>query len=249
MMGETVKIKNIRKKGKGTVRNLNVQNNSTFVSGNGIVTHNCDNLSAHFMQALRGFMEEFSSNCRFILTANFRNRIIDPIQSRCTTVEFGFDDASEEKQALADMFKRTVSILEHEGVKYEKKPLVKVLQKYFPDFRKTLNELERYASSHDTIDSGVLDNIKDAKVEDLIGLLKDKDFTGMRQWVAENKNTDLNNLLRRIYDNLYDFLDSGSIPDAVLIINDTQVELNHVADKEICVVAGLTKLMLECSFK
>ena len=223
----------------------------SIVDGGGkkiVILDEADNLSAHFMSALRGFLEEFASNCRFILTANFQNKIIEPIQSRTTLVTFDYENKEQEKAAIASMYHRIAEILEKEGVSYEKKPLARLIQKFFPDFRKTLNTIEKFSASG-KIDSSVLDQVKDANIEKLISLLKDQNFTEMRKWVAENSNTDEVVMIRRIYDNLYNFLEKESIPEAVLILNSIQNELPFVADREICLVAGLTRLMLDCSFK
>lgn len=212
-----------------------------------VILDEADNLSGQFMQALRAFMEEFSSNCRFILTANYMNKIIEPIQSRCTPIEFDYDE--EEKKTLKKQFiKRLMEILENEGVEYEKKPLAVIANKFFPDFRRTLNELERYASSG-VIDSGVINAVKDVKIESLVSHLKQNDFTNMRAWVAENQSQDPSAILRKVYDNMYDFVADNDIPDAVLIINDGQYEMSFVADKEICMVATLTKLMYQVEWK
>lgn len=212
-----------------------------------VILDEADNLSGQFMQALRAFMEEFSSNCRFILTANFRDKIIEPIQSRCTLVDFDFEN-EEKAQLKKDFYARVSEILEQEGVEYETKPLAVIVKKFFPDFRRTLNELERYASLG-KIDSGVINAVKDAKIESLVSHLKENEFTGMRKWVSENQSTDPVAILRKVYDHLYDFVKDSDIPSAVLIINDGQYEMSFVADKEICLVAILTKLMYECEFE
>lgn len=213
-----------------------------------VILDESDNLSSHFMSALRGFIEEFANNCRFILTANFANKIIEPIQSRSTILQFDYESDEERKAAIASMYKNVSSILDQEGISYEKKPLARVIQKFFPDFRKTLNTIEKYAATG-SIDSSVLDSIRDANVETLVGHLKDQNFTEMRNWIAQNSNTDEIALIRRIYDNAYEFLERESIPEAVLILNAAQNEIPIVADREICLVANLTRLMLDCNFR
>lgn len=211
-----------------------------------VILDESDRLGDPFQQGLRSFIEEFSSNCRFVLTANFGNKIIEPIHSRCTEFDFSFNNEKEEQKAMADFFYSVSSILEKEGVEYEKKPLLYVIKKFFPDFRKTINEIEKY-SRVGKIDSGILSQVKDVQVDGLMKHLKEQNYTEMRKWVSDNASTDFISLIRRLYDSLYDVLDRGSIPEATIILHDGQMELQNAADKEIAMVATLTKLMMECS--
>lgn len=191
--------------------------------------------------ALRGFIEEFSNNCRFILTCNFKNRIIEPLHSRCSVYDFAIPNA--EKPAIAGgIFKRVTSILDTEGVKYDQKVVAELVQKYFPDFRRILNECQRYSVSG-SIDSGILSNLGDENVKGLISHLKNKDFKSMRKWVADNMDTEPHAIFRKIYDNMSEYLKPNSIPQVVLILADYQYKNAFVADHELNVVACMTEIM------
>ena len=197
--------------------------------------------------ALRGFIEEFSANCRFILTCNFKNRIIEPLHSRCSVVEFAIPKG--EKQAMAaGMMERLGKILTEEGVSYEEPVLAELIMKYFPDFRRTINELQRYGVSGQ-IDSGILINVNDVSVGNLMNHLKVKDFRKMRQWVADNIDIEPAAMFRKIYDSSNDYIKPQSIPQLILILADYQYKDSFVADHELNMVACLTEIMAGVEFK
>lgn len=197
--------------------------------------------------ALRGFIEEFADNCRFILTCNFKNRVIEPLHSRCTPIDFRIPQ--KEKPALAMQFmKRAETVLQNEGIEYDKKVVVQLVSKYFPDFRRTLNELQRY-SANGKIDVGILQTLADVQVKDLIKCMKTKEFSGVRKWVVENLDNDQTRIFRAIYDSLYETLESGSIPQAILILADYQYKGAFATDQEINITACVVQLMMECKFK
>ena len=197
--------------------------------------------------ALRGFIEEFSANCRFILTCNFKNRIIEPLHSRCSVVEFAIPKDEKEEMAMQFM-QRLQHILGIENVQYENEVLAELIMKYFPDFRRTINELQRYGLSG-TIDSGILINVNDISVNDLMNHLKIKDFRKMRQWVANNIDIEPAAMFRKIYDNATEYVDPQSIPQLVLILADYQYKDSFVADHELNMVACLTEIMAGVQFK
>jgi len=197
--------------------------------------------------ALRGFMEEFSKNCRFVLTCNYKNRIIEPLHSRCTVVEFKIP--VKEKPPLAlKILGRVQDILNKEGVKFDQEILVKLIMKHFPDIRRILNELQRY-SVGGVIDVGILSESGEVGITTLMSHLKEKDFTSVRKWVAENIHNDQTIIFRKIYDSMYDRMTPQSIPGAVLVLADYQYKAAFVADPEINLTACLTTLMMECDFK
>jgi DNA polymerase III delta prime subunit len=191
--------------------------------------------------ALRGFIEEFSNNCRFILTCNFKNRIIEPLHSRCSVYEFAIPNQEKPKVATG-IFNRASQILDQEGVSYDKQVLLQVVQRYFPDVRRILNELQRWAASG-TIDAGILVNLSDENVKSLMTHLKEKNFKSMRQWVVNNMDTEPHAIFRKIYDNMTDNIAPASVPQAVLILADYQYKNAFVADHELNVVACMTELM------
>ena len=197
--------------------------------------------------ALRGFIEEFSANCRFILTCNFKNRIIEPLHSRCTTIEFNIPKKEAERLASV-MMARLILILDDEGIEYEHPVLAELIMKHMPDWRKVLNELQRYSVSG-TIDAGILVNVSDENLKTLVTHLKGKEFSDMRKWVVNNLDNDPVKIFRKIYDNMYDSLQPETIPHAVLIIADYQYKSAFVADQEINLVACLTELMSQVKFK
>ena len=197
--------------------------------------------------ALRGFIEEFSENCRFILTCNFKNRIIEPLHSRCTTINFTVP--KKEKPNLASQFMdRVKHILDTEGVSYEEKVVVEVIMKHFPDFRRIINELQRYSVSGG-IDVGILTQIGEIHIKDLVSYMKNKDFTNARKWAVENLDNSPSELFRKVYDGLYEHTTSSSIPQAVLILAEYQYKSAFVADQEINLVACIVELMMGCEFK
>jgi len=197
--------------------------------------------------ALRGFVEEFHKNCRFILTCNFKNRIIEPLHSRFSNIEFRINNKDKPKLA-SQLMDRAVYILKEQNIEYEDKALVGLITKHFPDFRKLINELQRYSVSG-AIDAGVLVNISDENLKSLTGHLKAKEFSNMRKWVVNNLDNDPVKIFRKIYDSLNTSLQPETIPHAILIIADYQYKSAFVADQEINLVACLTELMSQVKFK
>lgn len=197
--------------------------------------------------ALRGFIEEFSKNCRFILTCNFKNRIIEPLHSRCTEVNFTIP--KKDKERLASVFMaRLMDILNKEGIKFEQPVLAELIIKYFPDFRRTINELQRYSTSG-KIDSGILVNVGDVSINELVNTLKLKDFRKMRSWVANNIDIEPTVVYRKLYDNMNEFVEASSIPQLVLILAEYQYKNGFVADHELNTVACMTEVMAGVKFK
>ena len=197
--------------------------------------------------ALRGFIEEFSANCRFILTCNFKNRIIEPLHSRCSVIEFSIP--RKERDALAGQFMQMVQqILSVESINSDPEVLAELIIKYFPDFRRTLNELQRY-SNFGKIDSGILVNATDVSLDSLMNHLKIKDFRKMRQWVADNIDVEPASMFRKIYDSMNDYVEPASIPQLVLILADYQYKNSFVADHELNMVACMTEVMAGVKFK
>jgi len=197
--------------------------------------------------ALRGFIEEFSANCRFILTCNFKNRIIEPLHSRTSVIEFAMP--KKEKEALAGLFmQRVQQILAAESINSEPAVIAELIMKYFPDFRRTLNELQRY-SNFGKIDSGILVNANDIALDTLMSSLKVKDFRKMRQWVADNIDLEPASMFRKVYDNMNEYVEPQSIPQLVLILADYQYKNSFVADHELNMVACLTEVMAGVKFK
>ena len=197
--------------------------------------------------ALRGFVEEFHKNCRFILTCNFKNRIIEPLHSRFSNIEFRINNKDKPKLA-AQLFERARFILAEQDIAYERAVIAELVNKHFPDNRKLINELQRYSVAG-TIDAGVLVNISDENLKSLTGHLKGKEFGEMRKWVVNNLDNDPVKIFRKIYDSLYTTLEPATIPHAVLIIADYQYKSAFVADQEINLVACLTELMSQVKFK
>jgi len=197
--------------------------------------------------ALRGFIEEFSANCRFILTCNFKNRIIEPLHSRCTTIEFNMSKKDSAKLCM-QFLKRATFILDAEDVKYEEPVVANLIMKHMPDWRKVINELQRYSVSG-IIDSGVLVQIGDSAIADLMEHLKLKNFKLMRQWVSDNMDSEPAAIFRKIYDYMVEYIDPQSIPQTVLILADYQYKNSFVADHELNTVACLTEIMAGVNFK
>ena len=212
-----------------------------------IIIDEADNTTSDVQLLLRASIEEFSKNCRFIFTCNYKNKIIDPLHSRCSVVDFSVNK-KDKPTIAAQFFARLNSILEEEKVETDKKVLAELINKHFPDWRRVLNECQRYAVSG-KIDSGILAAFSDVAVNDLIKNLKQKNFSEVRKWVVANMDNDTSVLLRRIYDSLYDSLVNSSIPAAVLIIAKYQFQIAFVADQEINLLAALTEIMVECEFK
>ena len=213
-----------------------------------IILDEADYLNAQSTQpALRGFMEEFHNNCGFILTCNYKNRLIPPLHSRCSGIDFSIPKS--EKQTLAsEFFKRVIEILDEESITYNKKVVAELINKYFPDWRRILNELQRYSVSG-TIDAGLLVNIAEINIRELMDAMKRKEFTNVRKWVVNNLDNDPSRMFRRIYDNLYDYVDDSSIPHIVIILGEYQYKAAFVADQEINLMACLTEIMARGKFK
>ena len=212
-----------------------------------IIIDEADNTTPDVQLLLRASIEEFSGNCRFIFTCNYKNKIIEPLHSRCAVVEFGIQGKLKQEIAAA-FFGRLVSILEQEKIEADKKVLAELINKHFPDWRRVLNECQRY-SVGGKIDSGILAHFSDVKVNDLIKNLKEKNFAEVRKWCVNNLDNDPSVLLRRIYDSLYTSLVPSTIPAAVLILAKYQYQIAFVADQEINMLACLTEIMVECEFK
>ena len=235
-----------------TVRN-NAKNFASTVSLSSeskhkvIIIDEADNTTSDVQLLLRASIEEFSNNCRFIFTCNYKNKIIEPLHSRCAVIDFNI--TKKDKPAIAaSFFKRLNDILDKERVEADKKVLAELINKHFPDWRRVLNECQRY-SVGGKIDSGILAIFSDVEVNDLIKNLKAKNFPEVRKWCVSNLDNDPAVLLRRIYDACYESLSNSSIPAAVLIIARYQYQIAFVADQEINLLACLTEIMVECEFK
>ena len=211
-----------------------------------IIVDEADYLSPNAQAAFRNVIEEFAGNCSFIFTCNFKNKIIEPLHSRCANVEFTLKNPEKAAMAAA-FFKRIQGVLQSEEIKFDDKVIAELVKKHFPDFRRVINELQRY-SKFGEIDTGILSQIVEVGLNDVIKFLKDKDFGNIRKWVASN-DIDSAALYRKLYDALYDVLAPQSIPQAVIILADYQYKHAFVADAEINTVACLTELMVECEFK
>ena len=212
-----------------------------------IIIDEADNTTADVQLLLRASIEEFSGNCRFIFTCNYKNKIIEPLHSRCAVIDFSIN--GKQKATIASQFfKRINDILEQERVEADKKVLAELINKHFPDWRRVLNECQRY-SVGGKIDSGILAHFSDVKINDLTKNLKSKNFSEVRKWCVNNLDNDPAVLLRRLYDSLYESLVPASIPAAVLVIAKYQYQIAFVADQEINMLACLTEIMVECEFK
>jgi DNA polymerase III delta prime subunit len=196
---------------------------------------------------LRSFIEEFSANCRFIFTCNFKNRILEAIHSRCACIDFKIDN--KDKQVLLGLFfKRATQILKQENVDFDQKVVAELITKHFPDYRRVLNELQRYSVSG-KIDSGILVNMSQESFKDLIKMMKEKDFTNVRKWVGKNSDSDTVALFRELYDTSVTYMAPESIPQLVLILADYQYKSAFVADHELNIMAALTEVMANVKFK
>lgn len=213
-----------------------------------VIIDEADYMNAQSIQpALRGFIEEFSSNCRFILTCNFKNRIIEPLHSRCTCVDFKID-SKDKQQIAASFFKRATTILKAENIEFDQKVVAELVTKHFPDYRRILNELQRYSVSG-KIDAGILVNTTDETFSPLLKMLKEKNFTEVRKWVGVNSDIESTELFRRLYDKSVEYIEMTSIPQLVLILADYGYKNAFVTDREINTMACLTEVMSSCSFK
>lgn len=230
-----------------------IRNFASTVSFSGglkvVIIDEADHLNSQSTQpAMRSFMEEFSDNCRFILTCNYKRKIIEPLISRCTVFEFQIP--SKEKPKLAQkLLKRLESILDAESVEYEEKVLAKLILKFFPDFRKTISEVQRYAMMNGKIDVGILTSLVDVSINTLVDSLKKKNFGDVRKWVNENLESDPNHIVRTVFDAMEEFLEPSSIPQCILILAEYQYKSAFVADHEINMTAMFINIMAECVFK
>jgi DNA polymerase III delta prime subunit len=197
--------------------------------------------------ALRGFIEEFSDNCRFILTCNFKNRIISPLHSRCTMIEFRIPNKEKPKLAM-NLLERVGEILNKESIPYEEPVLAELINKHFPDFRRIINELQRYSVAG-TIDVGILTELGEIQIKSLVKSMKTKNFKDVRKWVVENLDNDQTQIFRKLYDALNEHLEPASVPQAILIIAEYQYKAAFVADHEINMTACLAELMIGCEIK
>ena len=213
-----------------------------------VIIDEADYMNADSVQpALRSFIEEFSSNCRFIFTCNFKHRIIEPLRSRCANIEFKVDSA--EKQAIAaQFFKRVSHILKNEQVEFDPKVVSELIIKHFPDYRRILNELQRYSVTG-KIDTGIFVNLGEESYKELYKQLKERNFTEVRKWVAKNSDADTPALFKELYDNSSNFIEQSTVPNLILVLADYQYKAAFVADQELNIMAALTEIMVQCKFK
>ncbi len=213
-----------------------------------IIIDEADYMNASSIQpALRSFIEEFSANCRFIFTCNYKNRIIEPLWSRCAVIEFKIPNEDKAKIA-ASFYRRITDILSFEQVEFDPKVVAELVTKHFPDYRRILNELQRYSVSG-KIDTGILVNLSQESYNDLIKALKTKDYPAARKWVGKNTDIDTIELFRELYDSASEKMDPSTIPNLVLILADYQYKAAFVADHELNIMAALTEIMVQCKFK
>jgi len=212
-----------------------------------IIIDEADFLTANVFAALRAGIESFSKNCTFILTGNHKNKFPEAIQSRCAVVDFSITK-NDKKKLLTQFFKRVCTILELENIPYDKEAVANFVTKWYPDNRRVLNEIQRY-SVNGKIDIGILSQVGELQLKDLIKALKEKDFSNVREWVTNNIDNDYNTIYRKIYDGVYDFLSPSSIPPVILTIAKYQYQTGFVADPEIQLMAFFTELMIEAEFK
>ena len=213
-----------------------------------VILDEADYLNANSTQPdLRNFMEEYSKNCGFILTCNYKNRIISPLHSRCSVIDFEIKKAEMPKLA-AEFFERLKSILDMESIEYEDKVVAAFIQKHFPDWRRILNEIQRYGATG-KIDNGILANLQEVSVKELLNAMKAKNYTNVRKWVAENINNDSTTIFRKLYDKSADLFKAQSIPQLCLILADYQYKAAFVADQEVNMAACLAEIMVNCEFK
>ena len=212
-----------------------------------IIIDEADNTTHDVQLLLRANIEAFYNNCRFIFTCNYKNKIIEPLHSRCAVVDFGV--TGKEKQLIAaGFFKRLTQILDTEGVEYEPKVAVELINKHFPDWRRVLNECQRYATSG-RIDVGILADFTNVQVDELVTYISKKQFPNVRKWIVQNLDNDPNTILRKLYDSIYEHMKPKSIPEAVLIIAKYQYQSAFAADQEINLLAAMTEIMVNCEFK
>ena len=213
-----------------------------------VILDEADYLNPNSTQpALRAFIEEFSQNCRFILTCNFKNRIIEPLHSRCAVIEFKIDN-SEKKDIIMSFYKRVSQILKTEKIEFDPQVVAELIGKHFPDYRRILNELQRYSVSG-KIDTGILVNVSEESYKSLVKFMKEKDFGEVRKWVGKNSDADSVSLFRQMYDSASTMLEPASIPQLILILADYQYKAAFVADHELNIMAAMTEIMANCKFK
>lgn len=233
-----------------TLRN-EIQDFASSISFTGsrkyVILDEADYLNPNSTQpALRNFMEEFSKNCGFILTCNFKNRIIEPLQSRCSVVDFKIKK-TDLPDLAKQMMKRLCSILAEENIEYDKAVIAELIKKHYPDWRRVINELQRYSATG-KIDTGILANITETSIKSLMRFLKEKDFTNTRKWVAENIDSDANAIFRTLYDTASQHVAKNSVPNLVMILAKYQYQAAFVADHEINLMACLTEMMVELEY-
>jgi len=212
-----------------------------------IIIDEADNTTADVQLLLRANIEAFYKNCRFIFTCNYKNKIIEPLHSRCSVIDFSIG-RKDKPSIAAQFFKRINDILEKENVEGDKKVIAELINKYFPDWRRVLNECQRY-SVGGKIDVGILANLDNVNVKELVGYLKAKEFPNVRKWIVQNLDNDPSVILRKVYDSIYEYMKPKSIPEAVLIIAKYQYQSAFAADQEINLLAALTEIMCNCEFK
>lgn len=213
-----------------------------------VILDEADYLNPNSTQpALRGFIEEFSNNCRFIFTCNFKNRIIEPLHSRCSVIDFKIN-SNEKAEIAALFFKRATQILKQENVEYDSKVVAELVTKYFPDYRRILNELQRYSVSG-KIDVGILLNLGDENIKQIIGFMKEKNFTEVRKWVAKNSDVDSAQIFRMFFDKGAQYIEGKSLAQLVALLGEYQYKAAFVADQELNIMAALTEIMSLCTFK
>ncbi len=213
-----------------------------------VIIDEADYMNADSVQpALRSMIEDFSNNCRFIFTCNFKHRIIEPLRSRCANIEFKVD-ATEKQQIAAQFFKRVAQILKNESIEFDPKVVSELIIKHFPDYRRILGELQRYSVTG-KIDTGIFVNLGEESYKELYKQLKDRNFTEVRKWVAKNSDADTPALFKELYDNSSNFLDQSTVHNLILILADYQYKAAFVADQELNIMAALTEIMIQCKFK
>ena len=212
-----------------------------------IIIDEADNTTSDVQLLLRANIETFYKNCRFIFTCNYKNKIIEPLHSRCSVIDFSIS-RKDKPSIAAQFFKRINDILEKENVEGDKKVIAELINKYFPDWRRVLNECQRY-SVGGKIDVGILANLDNVNVKELVGYLKAKEFPNVRKWIVQNLDNDPSVILRKVYDSIYEYMKPKSIPEAVLIIAKYQYQSAFAADQEINLLAALTEVMCNCEFK
>jgi DNA polymerase III delta prime subunit len=234
----------VRNQAKNFATTVSLQNNGRPKV---IIIDEADNTTNDVQLLLRANIEAFHNNCRFIFTCNYKNKIIEPLHSRCAVIDFSI--SGKEKVSVAGtFFNRIRTILETENVEYDQKVVAEVVKKYFPDWRRVLNELQRYASIG-KIDTGIISAISEVNLKDLVSTMKGKDFGKVRKWVVENLDNDQSAVYRKVYDTMYTALEPASIPQAVLIFAKYQYQSAFAVDPEINTLACMTELMCDCKFK